>query len=103
MGQDLLLHQGLLFMMPLVKKDKKSENDLVLVVYDTNKGHQKAKHRWMNGRRHWPLVYKESGEKRLYAFQDVLVQVVPADVWTIIIYRLHFDKENDELIEVIIN
>ena len=41
-----------------------------------------------------PLVYKESGEKRLYAYNDKLVQIVPSNPWTILTYEI--EKSDSE-------
>ena len=104
MGQDVLLHRNLLFMMPLVSEkgpkawnrvQKAKEWNRVLVVYDVASGREKADHQWPQGhQRQSPMVYKESGEKRLYAYEEVLLQIVPADVWTLMVYRIQPEEKD---------
>ena len=87
MGQDLLLNDGLLFLMPLPSKKTRNEK-LVLLVLDLRQGQgyeEKGRFYWSKGRRP-PNVYKESGERRLYAHGDRIVQILPSDVWTLLVY-----------------
>ena len=91
MGQDLLLNDGLLFLMPLPSKKTKNEK-LVLLVLDLRQGQghgyeEKGRFYWSKGRRP-PNVYKESGERRLYAYGDRIVQILPSDVWTLLVYSI---------------
>ena len=68
MGQDLLLHQGYLFVMPLAKNALKARKyeKVILLVLDPLNGSEMAKFQWETPRMP-PEVYKESGETRLYA------------------------------------
>lgn len=92
MGQDLLVHQGLLFIMPLFKK-----KSLILLVFDIDSGLQKASQTWPE-RRKAPLVFKECGEKRLYAYKNTLLQLLPLDTcWTFLIYNFHQKESTFEL------
>ena len=86
MGQDVILHKGLLVVMPLARKASKYERS-ALLVYDPSTGQEKANF-VREGKRRPPNVYKESGEKRLYSFEDKIVQVFPSDIWTLLIYKL---------------
>ena len=92
MGQDLLLHDRLLFLMPLSKKrNSKQDDKLILLVLDLakNEGYEeKARFYWPSGRRP-PNVYKESGERRLYAYGNRLVQILPCeDIWNLLLYDI---------------
>ena len=91
MGQDLLLNSGHLFLMPLFTKRGKNEN-LVLAVFDIDTGQEKANYTWDKGRRRPPLVYKESGEKRLYAYENKLLQILPSETWTILFFAFQHQK-----------
>jgi hypothetical protein len=110
MGQDLLLHRGHLILMPLLKKKRATTpGNLILAVYNVEDeenyddfGKQTSKFYWKASRAA-PQVYKESGEARLYVFDDKLVQILPtSNIWTVLIYRIAPSSDfNLELIKAI--
>ena len=79
----------MLFVMPLWKKPEKQ--NLILIVYNVDSGEKMTEFYSEKVKRKPPLVYKESGEKRLYAYNDKLVQIVPSDTWTILTYEIECD------------
>lgn len=97
MGQDLLLHQNLLFIMPLQGRKSKNQG-LILLVFDIDSGSQVGSQNWAAEARKAPLVFKECGEKRLYAYKNTLLQILPlATFWTILIYNFHQEDAEFQL------
>ena len=84
----------MLFVMPLWKKPEKQ--NLILIVYNVDSGEKMTEFYSEKVKRKPPLVYKESGEKRLYAYNDKLVQIVPSDTWTILTYEIECDFQDCE-------
>ena len=80
--------------MPLWKKPEKQ--NLVLIVYNLDTGEKMTEFYCDKVKRKPPLVYKESGEKRLYAYNDKLVQIVPSETWTILTYEINCDSSQDK-------
>ena len=84
----------MLFVMPLWKKPEKQ--NLILIVYNVDSGEKMTEFYSEKVKRKPPLVYKESGEKRLYAYNNKLVQIVPSDTWTILTYEIECDFQDCE-------
>ena len=94
MGQDVLLKERILYLMPLPSpKHQLHERggtceNLILITYDLSAFPAKIGHRayWPRPRLQ-PQVYKESGERRLYLFEDKLCVILPSEPWAIAIYE----------------
>ncbi len=77
--------------MPLSRS--KTYQDVALLVFNVDTGLERARHRHSEAKRKHPLVFKESGEKRLYAFDQKLLQVLPSNEWTILVYKIQVESQ----------
>ena len=94
--QDVLFHGDFLYIMPLSRS--KTYQDVALLVFNVDTGLERARHRHSEAKRKHPLVFKESGEKRLYAFDQKLLQVLPSNEWTILVYKIQVESQGTSAI-----